>query len=62
MVGAIVIGAIVLALIVGFWLTRNAKGPTSSEVILRTAEAEARVGPTGEPMGWGEESKPPPDH
>ncbi len=62
MVGAIVIGAIVLAVIVGFWLTRKAKGPTTSEVTLKTAEAEARVGPTGEPMDWGEGNKPPPDY
>lgn len=62
MVGAIVIGAIVVALIVGLWLTRNAKGPTSSDVILKTAEAEARVGPTGEPMNWGDGTEPPPDH
>lgn len=59
MLAAIIIGAIVVALVVGFWLTRNAKGPTQSEVILKTTEAEARIGPRGEPTDWTASERPP---
>lgn len=62
MLAAIIIGAIVLALIVGFWLTRNAAGPMRSSRLSEARKVKASIDPTGDPMDWGEEYKPPPDY
>jgi hypothetical protein len=51
MVGGIVMGAVLVAVVVGFWLTRNAKrGPTPGDAETRTIDFVSRYGPTGEPM------------
>lgn len=61
MIEALIIGVLVLAVATGFWLTRNAKGPTSSEVIIKAAERNSRISPMGEPTDWERELKPPED-
>lgn len=56
---ALIIVGVIVVIVAGLWLTRNAKGPTRAEVIIKTTEAEGRVGPTGEPMGWDKPERPP---
>lgn len=52
MVGDIVMGGVLVAVVVGFWLTRNAKrGPTPGDAETRTIDFVSRYGPTGEPIG-----------
>lgn len=61
MVGDIVLGVILVAIPVGFWFTRNAKGPSGPEIAQKQTEERAGVGPTGEPTGWfgPDDPKPP---
>lgn len=62
MLDPIIVGVVVLALIVGLWLTRNAKGPTLSSRLSEARKVKASIDPTGDPMDWGEDYKPPPDY
>ena len=62
MVEVLIPAAIVVAIVAGFWFTRNAKGPTQAEMAQKATETNASVGPTGEPMGgWDDDLKPPRD-
>jgi hypothetical protein len=62
MVEILIPAAIVVAIVAGFWFTRNAKGPTQAEMVQKATEANASVGPMGQPMGgWDDDLKPPRD-
>jgi hypothetical protein len=61
MVEGIVAGAVVLALIAGFWFTRGAKGPRFGEARQRVWDAESRYDATGEPIGFEKYSEKPGD-
>ncbi|HEY5316827.1 MAG TPA: hypothetical protein VIJ20_02530 [Solirubrobacteraceae bacterium] len=61
MIGTIIIIAIVLVVIAGFWLTRGAGGPGPLDAEARRVDTEARVSPMGEPMSFDDEFKPPRD-
>jgi hypothetical protein len=61
MAGTIVLAGIFLAVIVGLWLTRNAKGPRPGEVRQRARESLARYDAMGERIGRPEDELEPPD-
>jgi len=58
MVDGIIAGGVVLVIVVGLWLTRKTKVPPAGEAIQRAWDAEAKVGPTGEPMEWDKRDQP----
>jgi len=61
MVVAIIIGVVLVALLVGYWLTRNARGASQTEIIDEEVHELASVDAAGEPMEW-EKSERPPDY
>ena len=61
MVAAIIIGVALIGLVVGYWLTRNTRVPTQTEIEEEGVRDRANVDPLGEPMDW-EKSERPPDY
>jgi len=60
-VAAIIIGVVLIALLVGYWLTRNDRVTTQTEIEEEGFQERANVDSLGEPTDW-EKSERPPDY